>query len=145
SAISEKTRKKIFFYQNRRYDSHFMQMKEIIESGQLGKLIEVHMRFDRYNMALGPKKFKENSQYVSSGVAYDLGPHLMDQAYSLWGKPSKIIKTTAMNRPGSEVPYYFNFHLIYPPNLHAFLTRDLLVADPRSAFVVHGSKGSFIK
>lgn len=28
--ISEKTGKKIFFYQNRRYDSHFMQVKEII-------------------------------------------------------------------------------------------------------------------
>jgi len=145
SAISEKTGKKIFFYQNRRYDSHFMQMKDIIESGQLGQLIEVHMRFDRYNMALGPKKFKENSQYVSSGVAYDLGPHLLDQAFSLFGKPRKIIKTTAINRPESQVPDYFNFYLIYPHNLHVFLTGNLLVADPQSAFIAHGSKGSFIK
>src|SRR5690606_40727363 len=28
SAISEKTGKKIFFYQNRRYDSHFMRSEE---------------------------------------------------------------------------------------------------------------------
>lgn len=145
SAISEKTGKKIFFYQNRRYDSHYMQMKEVIESGQLGKLIEAHFRFDRYNMALGPKEFKENSQYVSSGVAYDLGPHLLDQAFAIFGKPRKIIKTTAINRPESKVPDFFNFHLIYPDNLQVFLTGNLLVADPQPAFIVHGSTGSFIK
>lgn len=145
SEISEKTGKKIFFYQNRRYDSHFMQVKEIIESGQLGKIIEAHIRFDRYNMELGPKEFKENSQYVSSGVAYDLGPHVLDQAFSVFGKPNNIIKTTAINRPGSQVPDFFNFHLLYPDNLQVFLTGNLLVADPQPAFVVHGSKGTFTK
>ncbi len=145
SEISEKTGKKIFFYQNRRYDSHFMQVKEVIESGQLGKIIEAHIRFDRYNMELGPKEFKENSQYVSSGVAYDLGPHVLDQAFSVFGKPNNIIKTTAINRPGSQVPDFFNFHLLYPDNLQVFLTGNLLVADPQPAFVVHGTKGTFTK
>ncbi|HLT86247.1 MAG TPA: Gfo/Idh/MocA family oxidoreductase [Sphingobacterium sp.] len=145
SEISEKTGKKVFFYQNRRYDSHFMQVKEVIESGQLGQIIEAHIRFDRYNMELGPKEFKENSQYVSSGVAYDLGPHVLDQAFSVFGKPAKIIKTTAINRPGSQVPDFFNFHLLYPDNLQVFLTGNLLVADPQPAFVVHGSKGTFTK
>lgn len=145
SEISEKTEKKIFFYQNRRYDSHFMQVKEVIESGQLGKIIEVHIRFDRYKMELGPKEFKENSQYTSSGVAYDLGPHVLDQAFSVFGKPIKIIKTTAINRPESQVPDFFNFHLLYPDNLQVFLTGNLLVADPQPAFVVHGTKGTFTK
>lgn len=145
SEVSEKTGKKIFFYQNRRYDSHFMQVKDIIESGQLGQIIEAHIRFDRYNIALGPKEFKENNQYVSSGVAYDLGPHVLDQAFSIFGKPAKIIKTTAINRPESKVPDYFNFHLVYPDGLQVFLTGNLLVADPQPAFVVHGSKGTFTK
>lgn len=143
--LSDKTGKQIFFYQNRRYDSHYMQMKAIVESGQLGKIIEAHFRFDRYNTTLGPKEFKENSQYISSGVAYDLGPHLLDQAFALFGKPHKIIKTTAINRPKSQVPDYFNFHLIYPDNLQVFLTGSLLVPDPLPAFVVHGSEGSFVK
>lgn len=145
SELSEKTGKKIFFYQNRRYDSHFMQVKEVVESGQLGKIIEAHIRFDRYNMKLGPKEFKENNQYASSGVAYDLGPHVLDQAFSIFGKPAKIIKKTAINRPGSKVPDYFNFHLTYPDDLQVFLTGNLLVADPQPAFIVHGSKGTFTK
>lgn len=145
SNISERTGKKIFFYQNRRYDSHFMQVKDIIESGQLGKIIEAHIRFDRYNMQLGPKEFKENNQYVSSGVVYDLGPHILDQAFSIFGKPLKILKTTAINRTESKVPDFFNFHLLYPDNLQVFLTGNLLVADPQPAFVVHGTTGTFTK
>ena len=143
--ISEKTGNKLFFYQNRRYDSHFMQVKDVIESGKLGKIIEVHIRFDRYNISLGVKEFKENNQYVSSGIAYDLGPHVLDQAFSLFGKPLKVIKTTAINRPGSLVPDFFHFHLVYPENLQVFLTGNLLVADPQSAFVIHGSTGTFTK
>ncbi len=47
-AISKQQGKQLFFYQNRRYDSHFLDLKKVIESGELGKLIEVHFRFDRY-------------------------------------------------------------------------------------------------
>lgn len=143
--LSEQTGKKLFIYQNRRFDSHFMLVKSIIESGQLGKLTEVHIRFDRYKMELGQKDFKENSDFTSSGLVYDLGPHVLDQAISLFGKPLKAIKTTANNREGSTVPDYFHYHLFYPDNLNVFVTSNLLVADPQVAFVVHGTKGTFTK
>lgn len=143
--VSKKNNKQLFFYQNRRFDSNFLEVEEIIKSGQLGEIIEVHFRFDRYKMELGQKNFKENSQYISSGLIYDLGPHLIDQAISLFGKPSKFTKTSAIHRPGSQVADYFNFHLSYPNNLNVFLTANLLVVDPQPAFVIHGTKGSFIK
>jgi len=145
SMLSEQTGKKLFFYQNRRFDSHFMLVKSIIEGGHLGKLTEVHIRFDRYKMELGQKDFKENSQYASSGLVYDLGPHVIDQAISLFGKPLKANKTTAINREGSQVPDYFHYQLQYGGNLQVFLTANLLVVDPQTAFVVHGTKGSFTK
>lgn len=142
---SEKVGKKIFFYQNRRYDSHFLDVKEIIKGGLLGKITEVHFRFDRYKMELGQKYFKENQTYISSGLTYDLGPHLIDQAIALFGKPLAYHKTTSANRPTSTVNDYFHYHLLYPNDLHVFLTGSLAVADPQPAFVVHGTTGSFIK
>lgn len=145
SRVSEQTGKKIFFYQNRRFDSHFMLVKSIIERGLLGKLTEVHIRFDRYKMELGQKDFKENSQYASSGLVYDLGPHVIDQAISLFGHPVHATKTTASNREGSQVPDYFHYQLQYPNNLQVFLTANLLVVDPQPAFVLHGTKGTFTK
>ncbi|WP_104381888.1 Gfo/Idh/MocA family oxidoreductase [Sphingobacterium sp. HMA12] len=143
--VSKKSGKRIFFYQNRRYDSHFLDVKKVVESGDLGKLAEVSFRFDRYKLELGQKYFKENNQYISSGLTYDLGPHLIDQAIALFGKPLKFSKTTSINRPGSQVADYFHYHLRYADGLNVFLTGSLAVTEPLPAFVLHGTKGSFIK
>lgn len=143
--LSLQTGKKLYIYQNKRFDSHFMQVKQVVESGVLGDIIELHIRFDRYKMELGQKDFKESNKYASSGVVYDLGPHVIDQAISLFGKPLSAAKTTASNRVGSQVDDYFHYHLRYANNLQVFLTANLLVADPQTAFIVHGTKGSFSK
>src|SRR5690606_17492038 len=50
--------KQVMVYQNRRWDSDFKMLKSVIEGGRLGNLIEMHLRFDRYRMAIGPKVFK---------------------------------------------------------------------------------------
>lgn len=143
--ISRSTGKKLMVYQNRRYDSGFNSVSEVIESGRLGELIEVHFRYDRYRLAIGPKIFKESSGYVANGLTYDLGPHLLDQAISLFGKPLSYQKTKATHRPGSQVDDYFHFHLQYPNGLNVFLTSSLLAAEPSPAFLVHGVVGSYIK
>jgi scyllo-inositol 2-dehydrogenase (NADP+) len=132
-------------YQNRRYDSGFMLVKQVIESGRLGELIEVHMRFDRYKAALSPKLFKEKKENAANGLVYDLGPHLIDNIISLFGKPLSFQKTTGIYREGSEVPDYFNYHLKYPNQLNVFLTSGLLMAEVVPGFAVYGTLGSFVK
>ena len=105
----------------------------------------MHFRFDRYKPQLSPKLFKENKDSAPNGLAYDLGPHLIDQAISLFGRPLTFTKTTATHRANSEVVDYFNFHLYYPNQLHVYLTSGLLIAQPLPSFVVHGSLGTYIK
>lgn len=137
--------KHLMVYQNRRWDSDFLSVKESIESGRLGQLIEVHFRFDRYKATLSPKQFKETKSMAPNGLAYDLGPHLIDQAISLFGRPLKFTKTTATYREDSQVDDYFHFHLSYPNQLNVYLTSGLLIAQPTPSFVVHGTLGSYIK
>ena len=136
--------KHVMAYQNRRWDSDFESVKNVIESNQLGKLIEVHFRFDRYRPAIEAKAFKE-LPVPGSGLAYNLGPHLLDQVISLFGKPLQCRKSIAANRSGSQVDDYAFFHLIYADNLNVFIHVSLLVASPLPAFVIHGAKGSYIK
>jgi scyllo-inositol 2-dehydrogenase (NADP+) len=136
---------KVMVYQNRRWDSDFLAVKQVIESGQLGKLIEVSIRFDRYNPMLSPKKFKEDATLPPNGLVYDLGPHLIDQAINLFGRPLSFHKVTANHRENSEVADYFSFHLAYPNQLNVYLTSSLLVGQPMPSFIVHGALGSFIK
>lgn len=137
--------KVVMVYQNRRYDSGFLLAREIIETGRLGNLMEVHLRMDRYKMEIGRKAFKESNTMPGNGLLYDLGPHLLDNAISLFGKPLSFEKTTGIFRPGSEVVDYFHFHLHYPHQLNVFLTSGLLMAEPGYGFVVNGTKGSFMK
>lgn len=136
--------KKIFVYQNRRWDSDFASIRRALNSGKLGDIIEAHFRYDRYRAAIGPKTFKEEPN-PASGLSYDLGPHLLDQIISLFGKPESYYKILGKNREGTQVDDYFHIHLAYPNDLNVFAVSGLLVADPQKAFVIHGSKGSFVK
>jgi len=142
---ARKVNRNLMLYQNRRWDSGFLLTKDIIESGKLGQLIEVHMRFDRYKATLNTKLFKETKSTPASGLVYDLGPHLLDNIIALFGKPLSFHKTTGIYREGSEVADYFNFHLFYPNQLNVYLTSSLLTAENLPGFVVHGALGSFVK
>lgn len=142
--LAKKVGKKALVYQNRRYDSGFNAVKQVIESGQLGKLVEVHFRYDRYRNEIGPKFFKEEP-YEASGLSYDLGPHLLDQAISLFGKPLHFDKVLGKHRANTKVDDYFAIRLAYPNDLQVFLTSSMLVPDIPPAFMVHGMMGSFTK
>ncbi len=137
--------RQVLVYQNRRWDSDFLSVKEVVESGRLGNLVEAHFRFDRYRQAIGPKRFKESAGYAATGQVYDLGPHLLDQVISLFGKPVSFHKTTATHREGSEVADYFSYQLTYPYRLQVTVTASLTVVEPGPAFVLHGTAGSYFK
>ncbi len=142
---ARKAGKHVFVYQNRRWDSDYLVVKQVVESGRLGDLIEVHFRFDRYRATIGPKFFKEKAGLAANGVSFDLGPHLLDQVIALFGQPVSFTKTTGSYRDSSEVDDYLHLHLKYPHQLNVFITTSLLVGQPLPAFVLHGKLGSFIK
>jgi predicted dehydrogenase len=144
-ALADKQGKQIFFFQNRRWDSDFLAAKEVIESGCLGELVEMHFRYDLYRPAIGPKFFKEEADKPASGLFYDLGPHLLDQAISLFGKPTTYRKTGGKHRKNTQVTDYFFIQLNYPHDLLVTVAASLLVVNPQPAFVVHGTSGSFVK
>lgn len=142
--IAEKNGLKLMVYQNRRYSSDFLSVKEILNSGVLGNLIELNFRFDRFKAQIGPKKFKEE-KYPASGILYDLGAHILDQVISLFGKPLKYFKSSGVYRENGQVPDFGHFHLVYPNQIHVFITVSMLTANPIPGIVINGTKGTFIK
>lgn len=134
----------IFAYQNRRYDSDFMSVKQILDTGTLGRLVEVHFRYDRYRNFIGPKAAQE-TLVPGSGLMYNLGPHLLDAVISVFGNPLKWTKTLGHFRENTLVDDYAHVHMIYHDELQVFVTASLLVADPQPAFILHGTKGTYVK
>ncbi|MBT2557178.1 Gfo/Idh/MocA family oxidoreductase [Hymenobacter sp. ISL-91] len=143
--LARQQQRHLLAYQNRRWDSDFQLVRQVVESGRLGRLTEVHFRFDRYKLALNPKQFKEDSTAPGSGLSFDLGPHVLDQALCLFGRPLRHRLSRASHRPGSQVDDYFHAHLEYPRGLHVFVAGSLLTAAPGPAYVLHGTAGSFQK
>lgn len=131
-------------YQNRRYDSDFLAVKDIVDGGKLGRLVEAHIRYDRYRYTIGPKVFKETPM-PGSGLLYDLGPHLLDMVFALFGEPLEWTKTLGYYRPGTQVDDYAYIHLKYPEDLQVFITMSMLVVEQQPAFIINGTKGSYQK
>jgi len=130
-------------YHNRRWDSDFKTIKKVLEEGWLGEVVEAEVHFDRYRLDLSPKQHKENPG-PGTGALYDLGSHLIDQALTLFGMPVAVFADLQTLRPESQVDDYFEV-LLYYPLLRVRLHSSYLVREALPGYILHGTKGSFIK
>lgn len=142
-SIEEKRGRKIAVYQNRRWDSDFKTVLKIKQSGVLGEIVEAALQFERYKPAIGAKQHKEVPG-PGAGLLNDLGPHLIDQALCLFGMPGAVYADIRTVRENSLVDDWFDISLHYTKT-RVRLKSSLLVCEQLPGFVLHGSKGSFIK
>ena len=141
--LAKKQNKKLSVYQNRRYDSDYKTIKKILDEKLLGDLVEAEFHFDRYSENISPKAHKEIPG-PGTGTLYDLGSHLIDQALQLFGMPESIFADIRIVRPISKVDDYFDL-LLYYPKLRVRIKSSYQVREPLPGYILHGSKGSFIK
>ncbi len=130
-------------YQNRRFDSDYKTVKKVLDGQLLGEVVEAEIHYDRFTEELSYKTHKEQP-VLGTGIVYDLGAHLIDQALQLFGKPEAIFADIKIIRPISMVDDYFEI-LFYYPNLRVRLKSTLLAREASIGYIVHGNKGSFIK
>ncbi|MFE8049847.1 oxidoreductase [Brenneria goodwinii] len=129
-------------FHNRRWDSDFLTLKQLFHTGVLGDVVYMESHFDRYRPEIRQRWREDGSE--GSGIWYDLGPHLLDQALQLFGLPVAIQVDLAQLRPGSKATDYFHATLIYPQR-RVVLHASMLVVAPSARYIVHGSRGSFVK
>lgn len=103
--------------------------------------IEGH--FDRFRPEVAQGTWKEVAA-AGAGTLYNLGPHLIDQALVLFGTPQKVTATIKIVRPGGETDDYFDIRLDYADK-SVILKASLVVFENGLRYVIHGTKGSFIK
>ena len=79
---------------------------------------------------------------VGSGVFYDLGPHLLDQALQLFGAPELVLAEVRVERKGNLLPDAFDVRFYYRDGLRAEMNSSMLAPDPRPHYRIQGAKGS---
>lgn len=142
-AFAEKQGVVLSVYQNRRYDSDYRTVKKVVKEKLTGEVVEAEFHYDRYSQQLSPKLHKETPG-PGTGSLYDLGSHLIDQALQLFGTPDAVFADLRILRPVSSVIDYFEL-LLYYESLRVRLHSSYLVKEPLPAYIIHGTKGSFIK
>lgn len=141
--LAASQRRMLSVYHNRRYDSDYRTIKKLLEEGLIGNIVEAEFHYDRFKEELSPKVHKELPG-PGTGALYDLGSHLIDQALQLFGAPQALFADITIMRPVSKVDDYFEL-LLYYPSSRVRLKSSYQVREALPGYVLHGSKGSFIK
>ncbi|KAM5356589.1 hypothetical protein ACJ41O_003235 [Fusarium nematophilum] len=147
--IARKNGKLLIVYQNRRWDNDFVTAKKLISEGTLGRIVQFDTHFDRYRPTPS-KNWKLDLAIAQGGSAlFDLGTHLIDQAYVLFGKPQAVHGRLLAQRSGQfdfENPDGVSAELTYPDGLLVNIRISVMSAEAdQPRFWVRGTKGSFRK
>ena len=141
--LAKEQRRLLSVYQERRYTGDCVTVQKVVSDGLLGRIVTFEHHFDRFRPELKPGAWREQ-KLPGSGVWYDLGPHLFDFALLLFGVPQAIGADIRIDRDGAVVDDAFDVTLHYP-RMRAILRGSMLASGSAPTFVVHGTKGSFIK
>ncbi len=87
--LAEKKNLNVFVYQNRRWDSDFIAIENVLKSGQLGRVVEFEAHYDRFRPDPPTGTWKEDEK-LGPGLLFNLGAHLIDQVLVLFGQPKSI-------------------------------------------------------
>ncbi len=141
--LAKKMKRIITVYQNRRWDGDFLTLQSVLNDPRLGKLVELEMNFNRFRKFQREGSWRESNR-PGSGILYDLGPHLIDQALFLFGKPDSVYADIRFQRNESSTDDNFIIHLYYP-SVRVVLRAGMLVPEKTPRFVLRGTEGSFVK
>lgn len=143
-ALSEKQGKILTAYHNRRFVSDTKTVKKILASGLIGEVTDYETHFDRFRPEPRPSGYWREDTLPGSGIFYDLGSHLIDQALHLFGLPLAVTARITTQRKWANTDDCFDVKLHYP-SFTATLKSSMLARIPGPTFQIHGTKGSFVK
>lgn len=133
-------------YQNRRWDGDFQTVRQVIAGGELGRLVSFESHFDRFRAEPRREVWRESGG-PGGGTLFDLGPHLIDQALSLFGVPDTLWASVRTERESAVVDDAWDLFLQYevPHPFTVLLRATLTACEPGPRFVLHGMRGTFSK
>lgn len=129
-------------FHNRRWDGDFMTVRDLIASGELGRITHFESHFDRFRPGIRQRWREEASR--GGGLLFDLGPHLIDQALTLFGAPETVYATVKAYRDNASAPDYAHLLLGYA-NHEVVLHASALTAIVAPRYTIHGTRGSYVK
>jgi len=142
--IAKRQNKILSVYHNRRFTSDTKTVKKLLAGGLLGEVKDYETHFDRYRPDPRPNGAWREEPHPGSGIFYDLGSHLIDQALYFFGMPRAVTAEIYSQRPWAKADDRFDVRLHYPA-FTATLKAGMLCRIPGPTYMIHGTKGSYVK
>ena len=142
AALADETGRLLSVFQNRRWDTDFLAIREAIEQGVIGEPMHLESRLERFRPEVR-ERWREQAG-PGSGVLWDLAPHLIDQLLQLLGQPDFVQASTAAQREGAQTDDWAHVVLGFGQR-RALLQLGMLAAGGGPRFLVHGTRGSLVK
>jgi predicted dehydrogenase len=142
AALAAELGRVLSVFQNRRWDSDFLGIRQAIAEGIVGEVVELRSEMSRHRPVVR-NRWREQPG-PGSGLWYDLGPHLIDQALLLFGPPETVAADLRIQRSGGAAVDWFHATLGYG-RTRVILTASMLAAEPAPRFLVRGTRGSITK
>src|SRR5262245_2183577 len=142
-ALAHQRGRLLTVYQNLRCNGDFRTIRRLVEAGCLGRIVLYEAKFDRYRLQIRPGAWRERAE-LGSGVFFDLGVHLIDQAIVLFGLPQAITADIRIERDGAVVDDAFDVTMHYP-RTRVMLRASMIALAPDTRYIVRGESGAFVK
>jgi len=141
--LAQRAGRLLSVYYNRRWDGDFLTLQRLVRDRACGRPVFFESRFDRYRPELRPGAWREKAR-PGSGVLFDLGSHLLDQALTLFGPPEAVTADVRTERDGAMTDDAFEVWLHYP-HMRALLRGTMLACEAGPRFVLRGTSGTWVK
>ncbi len=130
-------------FQNRRWDGDFIAVKQLVQSGTLGKIHHFESHWHMFRPQ--PRGVWRDAPDELGGILNDIGPHLIDQTLQLFGKPERVYGHVMIHRENCTVDDAFRIQFYYPDGLYVLLETDVLNGLTVPRFTLRGTNGTFEK
>ncbi len=122
-------------YQNRRWDSDFLTVRQLVEGGRLGTITQFESLFERFAPGRGPGE-------SGGGTLLDFCSHLVDQALVLFGPVRSVYAEWRIRESGRDDDVFVA--LTHDNGTRSHLSASWSQGAPGLRFRVTGSEGTYV-
>jgi predicted dehydrogenase len=143
-ATAQRRERQLIVFHNRRWDSEFRTLRQILDGGQLGTVHRFETRMERWR-PLAKGGWRESTDPADmGGLRYDLGPHLVDQALQLFGPVTGVqARSQSLREVGSQDDDVLAT-LSHDSGVTTVVSASLLAAIPGPRFRALGTHGAAV-
>ena len=138
-AAARKARRRLMPYQQSRYAAHFQKLLAVIDSGVLGRIVQVNLSYSRFARRWDWQTVQE----YRGGNLLNTGPHPMDQAMRLldFKKPNEILCVMDRANTFGDAEDHVKILMRTKGKPTIDLEISSCCTHPRPMFTVYGTQG----